>query len=103
MSEALLKDLYLGFVRIHILYHASKERVFGTWLMEELGRHGYAIGPGTLYPILHRLEEMGLLVSEREVVGGKQRRYYRITETGRAALDEARKHTQELINEIMEE
>lgn len=103
MYEPLLHDLYFGFIRIHILYHASKERVYGTWLMEELKRHRYQVGPGTLYPMLHALEEKGLLKSEIEVIGGKRRRYYCITESGTSALTNARAHTRELIKEINEE
>ena len=103
MKDPLLHDLYLGFIRIHILYHAGKERVYGAALMEELARHGYQVGPGTLYPILHALEERGLLESETEVVGGKRRRYYHNTATGAEALENARAHTMELIHEINEE
>jgi PadR family transcriptional regulator PadR len=102
MKDTLLHDLYLGFIRIHILYYASKERVYGTGLMEELARHGYQVGPGTLYPMLHALEEKRLLKSETEVVEGKRRRYYRITAYGAEALDNARAHTAELIREINE-
>ena len=35
----MLRDFFLGMVKIHILYHASKEEVYGVALMEELGRH----------------------------------------------------------------
>jgi len=103
MKDTLLHDLYLGFIRIHILYHAGKERVYGAALMEELAHHGYQVGPGTLYPMLHALEEKGLLVSENEVVKGKRRRYYLITAAGAEALENARAHTLELIREINEE
>ena len=103
MKDPLLHDLFMGFIRIHILYHAGKERVYGAGLMEELARHGYQVGPGTLYPMLHALEEKGLLVSETEVVGGKRRRYYRITAYGADALRNARTHTLELVREINEE
>ena len=103
MIDPLLHNLYMGFIRLHILYHAGKERVYGAALMEELERHGYKVGPGTLYPMLHALEEKGLLVSETEVVGGKRRRYYRITTYGSDALRNARAHTLELIREINEE
>lgn len=48
-------------------------------MMEELHRHGYDIGAGTPYPILHQLEEVGYLASQAEVVGGKRRKYYRAT------------------------
>lgn len=103
MKEPLLHDLYMGFIRIHILYHANKKGVYGVWLMEELARHGYRVGPGTLYPMLHALEEKGLLVSETEVVKGKRRRYYRITEYGKRAMENARAHIMELSKEINEE
>ena len=103
MMDPLLHDLYMGFIRIHILYHAGKERVYGMALMEELARHGYQVGPGTLYPMLHALEKQGLLVSENEVVKGKRRRYYFITAAGADALENARVHTLELIREINEE
>ena len=69
MKEPLLHDLYLGFIRIHILYHAGREKVYGAWLMKELAHHGYRVGPGTLYPMLHALEEKGLLVSRGAIVG----------------------------------
>lgn len=53
------QDLYKGLVRIHILHHASEKAVFGLWFIEELGRHGYKLSPGSLYPILHGMEENG--------------------------------------------
>ena len=71
-----------GFVRMHVLYHAVKEPIFGVEMMEELGRHGYDVGAGTLYPMLHQLEEAGYLISHIEVVAGKQRKYYRATPEG---------------------
>ena len=52
----MIRNIFLGFIRIHILYHASKEEIFGVEIMRELKRHGYSISPGTLYPILHSLE-----------------------------------------------
>ena len=63
----------MGFVRLHILYHAAREPVFGLNLMEELARHGYRLSPGTLYPILHQMERNGFLSSEKAVVNGKMR------------------------------
>ena len=49
-------DLFKGLIRLHILYHASKEELYGLWIIEELRRHGYNLSPGTLYPILHKME-----------------------------------------------
>jgi DNA-binding PadR family transcriptional regulator len=100
---ALDRDLFLGFVKLHVLYHAGCEPVYGLWLIDELSRHGYELSPGTLYPMLHGLEEEGLLVSEKQVVDGKQRKYYRLTEAGRDALAQGREKAQELLNEIKED
>lgn len=97
------RKFFLGFIRIHILYHASKEKIYGAEMMEELKRHGYTISPGTLYPILHNLEKENLLKSEEENVEGKIRKYYKTTKLGKKTLDELKKKTQELIKEILEE
>jgi len=99
----LLKDFFLGFVKIHILYHASKEPIYGVWIQEELGRHGYRLNPGTLYPTLHRLENDGYLERQPRIVDGKIRNYYNITKKGRDALGEARGKIRELVTEVIEE
>ena len=97
----MLKEFFLGFVKIHILYHASREPIYGVEILEELGRHGYRLSPGTLYPTLHRLSKEGLLSVEKRIVDGKMRKYYVITEQGLAALDEAKKKITELVNEVI--
>jgi len=97
----MLRDLFLGFIKIHILHHAGEQPVYGVWLMEELARHGYTISPGTLYPTLHSLEQAGYLTSEKRVVEGRQRKYYTITPAGEAALAEARARLEELVAEVL--
>jgi DNA-binding PadR family transcriptional regulator len=63
-------------------------------------RHGYAVindlrdhtggtfdlQEGTVYPALHRLQDVGLLASDWEDVAGRRRRVYRLTDEGRVAL-----------------
>jgi len=98
----MLRDFFLGFVKIHILHHAGQEPVYGLWLIEELERHGYNLSPGTLYPILHKLERQGYLAAEKRVVEGKARKYYTLTEAGRAALEEARRQIRELTAEVLD-
>lgn len=97
------RDLFLGFIRLHILYHAGQEPVYGLWLIDELARHGYELSPGTLYPVLHTLHGEGLLVSEKRVVEGRMRRYYRLTDQGAEALRRGRDKAIELLNEISDE
>lgn len=103
MSDNLMRHFFGGFVRMHVLYHAAKEPIWGVEIMEELGRHGYKLGPGTLYPILHQLESDGYLISETTVVAGKCRKNYRITKTGRRLLQDARKKLRELVSEVLED
>ena len=79
----MFREFFLGFIKIHILHHAAQEAVYGLALIEELRRHGYTLSPGTLYPVLHDLEEAGYLAREERVVGGKVRKYYTTTDQGR--------------------
>jgi DNA-binding PadR family transcriptional regulator len=97
----LTRMFFGGFVRMHVLYHAVKEPVFGVEMMEELARHGYEVSPGTMYPILHQLEEAGYLTAHAEVVGGKQRKYYRATAEGVRALEQARAKLRVLVKELL--
>lgn len=103
MANELLRHFFGGFVRMHILYHAAKEPVWGVEMMEELRRHGYNLGPGTLYPILHHLEEAGFLTAETTVVSGKQRKNYQITKAGEKILRDARTKLRELVTEVLED
>ncbi len=95
-----VREIFLGFIRLHILYHAQTEPVYGVGLMRELQRHGYDVGPGTLYPTLHALERQGYLRSDLERVVGRRRRVYRATQRGRALLVEGRQRAKELLMEI---
>lgn len=99
----IFRDTFLGFMRVHILYHAAKERIFGLEMIEELREHGYRLSPGTLYPILHAMEEAGYLRSEHAVVEGKARKYYRATALGRRVLARLRDHVRELTREVLED
>ena len=95
-------DLYSGLIRLHILYHASKEPIFGAGISQELARHGYRLSPGTLYPMLHRLEQKGYLRSTVAWEGRQSRRFYRATAKGRRALISAQIKVQELFGELLE-
>lgn len=88
-------------MRLHVLHHAAEAPVHGAWMAEELGRHGYRISPGTLYPTLHRMEDEGLLTSRYEVVDGRRRRVYRTTRRGRTALEAMRRALRELADELL--
>ena len=97
-----IQHLYSGLIRLHILHHAAEEEIFGFGMMRELSRHGYRIGPGTIYPMLHALERGGLLRSRANRQGKRIQRVYRATPAGRQALTEARDKVQELFLELFE-
>ncbi len=95
------QDLLSGFMRIHILHHASEQEVYGQWIIEELAHHGYRLSAGTLYPMLHSLERKGYLRSREKRIGRTARRLYRTTPQGRAALEEAKEKLRELVGEVI--
>jgi PadR family transcriptional regulator PadR len=77
-----------------ILATFSDEPAHGYVILQRLkSRSGGAfdLAEGTIYPALHRLERDGLLASEWSTEGGRRRRVYRVTRTGRASLVQRRR------------
>lgn len=106
--NAILKDatreILLGFWKAHILHHADEEPVVGHWMLQELRRHGYDVSPGTMYPLLQRMERNGWLRSEVETgAGPRARRSYFLTPTGRDVLALIRSQVAELHRELVVE
>lgn len=98
------REILLGFWKVHILHHAGEEPVYGQWIAEELRRHGFKISPGTLYPLLQRMERHGWL----ERAGSKQRtpharREYRLSRRGARLLAQLRILVAELYREVVAE
>ncbi len=98
----MIREVDLAFIKIHILYHAAKEEVYGVGLIEELARHGYRLSPGTLYPTLAKMVRLGLLTFECRTVVHKQRKYYRITPEGLEQLQKVKAKIGELYDEVLE-
>lgn len=96
------RDIFAGLIRLHVLHHASREAIYGLEMILELSRHGYILGPGTMYPLLHRMEEQGLLRSKLSAGGGRPRRMYAATAAGKRALREAHDKVRELLREMDE-
>lgn len=84
-----------------LLYLISQQPMYGYQIIKELERksQGYfKFKEGTLYPALHRLERAGLILGKWQVLpGGRQRRYYHITDKGRYTLAEKRNQWQEFL------
>ena len=99
--DDMVREFFLGFIKVHILHHAAEEEVYGLALISGLRRHGYELSPGKMYPVLHELKEAGYLHRIDRVENGKIRKYYAITRRGAAALTDARKKIRELVGELL--
>ena len=88
---------------MHVLHHASREPIYGMGIIEELGRHGHRMSPGTLYPLLRGLHAKGYLRVRETREGRRMRRLYTATAKGRRALQAARAKVRELFGELLEE
>lgn len=102
-DDLVTRHFFAGFVRLHVLYHAAKEPIYGAEIAEELTRHGYRLSQGTLYPTLHQLEGLGYLRCRTELVDGRRRKYYKATAAGRRVLAEAKSKLLELVAEVLED
>ncbi len=102
--KALNREVLLSFWKVHILHHAGEEPVCGQWMLSELRRHGYEISPGTLYPLLNRMERLGWLKCKVKPGGGRRaRKDYRLTVQGRKVLRLIQEQVKELYEEIVAE
>lgn len=73
--SSLQQELRRGTVVLSVLALLKTPR-YGYALTEALEQKGMRIEPGTLYPLMRRLEKQGLLQSEWETSGAKPRKYY---------------------------
>jgi DNA-binding PadR family transcriptional regulator len=70
---------------------------YGYSLRQALAARGMPIEEGTLYPLLRRLEEQGLLTSEWRIEEGPPRRYYTLSPKGTELYDDLTDNWRELI------
>lgn len=92
------KSLISGSMTMLILRLLDEKDMYGYEMIESLrakSENVFELKAGTLYPLLHTLEEKQFVTSyEREVLG-KVRKYYSITKDGRVHLEEKRTQWQE--------
>lgn len=100
--KRLQREILLGFWKAHILHHAATAPVVGQWMIQELRRHGYEVSPGTIYPMLERLEECGWLNCTSDPDGGiRARKEYTLSKSGRNVLKHLKKQIEELYREVV--
>lgn len=102
--DAIKREVLLAFWKVHILHHAAQGPVVGQWMLRELYRHGFEVSPGTLYPMLHRMEAYGWLQGTSAPGGGaRARKEYRLTPQGHEVLILLQDHVRELYREVIQE
>ncbi len=85
--ENLRLELRRGALTLAVLAHLHTEH-YGYTLRQALADQGLEIDEGTLYPLLRRLESQGLLLSEWREENRRNKRFYRLSETGKAIRDQ---------------
>ncbi|HIZ43259.1 MAG TPA: PadR family transcriptional regulator [Firmicutes bacterium] len=95
LLSSLLLELRRGTLTISVLSQ-MKEPKYGYALVQSLEEKGIAIDPNTLYPLLRRLENQGLLESRWETGGAKPRKYYQRTKCGTEIYEKLKAYWQNL-------
>jgi PadR family transcriptional regulator, regulatory protein PadR len=98
--QKLTQELRRGILVLAALSQLKEEK-YGYALISSLAEKGLDIEQGTLYPLLRRLEEQGLLESEWNVEGSRPRRYYQLSEGGKTILTDLTGDWRQL-TEVME-
>lgn len=73
---------------------------YGYSLRQQLQSAGIEIDEGTLYPLIRRLADQGLLESEWKQANGRERRYYQLSVTGRTTLAQLTAEWEQLNNAV---
>ena len=89
-------QLKRGMLDICVLAAIKNEDSYGYKIIKDVKPY-IDISESTLYPILRRLEASELLTVRTAEHNGRLRKYYRITEAGRARIDEFKAEWQELL------
>lgn len=85
LFQNLRQELRRGSLVLAVLASLRAEQ-YGYMLRKHLVDHGLEVDENTLYPLLRRLENDGLLLSEWREENKRKKRYYRLPEAGEAVL-----------------
>ncbi|MFQ8601227.1 MAG: PadR family transcriptional regulator [Oscillospiraceae bacterium] len=92
-------ELRRGTIVLSVLSQLDAPK-YGYALVQSMEERGAGIEPGTLYPLLRRLEKQGLLMSEWETEGAKPRKYYRRTPFGDGIYLRLREQWEQLVQNM---
>ena len=90
-----------GMVKLIVLHQANLGPVYGGRLSKYFHSLGYAISPGSLYPLLHSMEKANLMRCHIRIFKGRARKYYELTPQGQDCLEASRKEAEEIVREVI--
>lgn len=93
--DSLAQELRRGTIVLGVL-SLLKEQQYGYSLVTLLKERDLPVEAGTLYPLLRRLEEQGILESQWDVDSAKPRKYYTLSQTGQEVYTKLCVHWQNL-------
>ena len=93
------RDFLRGFIKLYALSLAADGGVYGLKI-GRMNKHAFSLSPGTLYPALHSLLRGGDVAVRQRMVGGKIRKYYRLTAKGRQELKEVKGRLRTLVRVV---
>ena len=86
-QERIATNIRKGVLEFCVLSLLARRSMYGLELADELIARELTASEGSLYPLLARMQQAGLVGSRREAVGGgRPRKYYDITDAGRSQL-----------------
>ena len=100
MEANVLRMFVRGFIEFLILWITSQGPMHGYLIMKKLEEYtSVSYGPGTVYPILYKLESLNLLKGEWRSIGERKVKVYTITDEGIKVLKRLRSMLTPLIPE----
>ena len=83
-----------------VVLNQCQQPSYGYQLVKNLAERGVPLEANTVYPLLRRLEDQGLLRSDWDTSADKPRKYYQITENGRQLLAQITSYWRESVKNI---
>jgi PadR family transcriptional regulator, regulatory protein PadR len=99
--QQLIRQMRRGVLELCVLSIVAKKEAYPSDIIKELKASDLIVVEGTLYPLLSRLKDQGLLqYTWRESTQGPPRKYYSITNTGHSLLMELQDTWQALVQAV---
>ncbi|SHF70439.1 PadR family transcriptional regulator [Ornithinibacillus halophilus] len=97
--DKIMHELRRGTITIGVLSQLNDPQ-YGYSLVTELKAKGIQVEPGTLYPLLRRLEKQGLLESIWDTNESRPRKYYVLSSLGKEVIEQVSKEWSQIVTNL---